>query len=84
MASTKDALHRLVEAIPDDELERVERLLRGDRLPERLDLATLIAQQQFRPIVDPLALAVGIWPDDEDVDDFLNARESWRHEYGDA
>ncbi len=80
MMSTKEALHRLVDRLPEDELRRIERLLQGERLLDRLDLATLIAQQRFRPLDDPGALAEGIWPDDEEVDDFLNARESWRRE----
>lgn len=72
MANTKDVLHRLVEALPEDELQQIERLLQGDSLPDHLDLATLISQRQFHPLEDPVALAKGIWPEDESVDEFLN------------
>ena len=80
MTSTRDILHRLVDSLPDEEVQRVERLLQSSPLPERLDLATLIKQQDFRPVRDLADLTEGIWPEDESVDDFLNARELWRHE----
>lgn len=80
MTSTKDTLHRLIDSLPDDELQRVERLLQASPLPDRLDLATLIRQQDLR-LLDNLAdLTEGVWPEDESVEDFLSARESWRHE----
>ena len=81
---TRDDLHRLVDALADGELQRIERLLDTSTIPDRLDLPALIAQQGFRPLIDPLALTEGIWPDDESVDDFLAAREVWRRESEDA
>jgi hypothetical protein len=81
---TKEELHRLVDALSEGELRRIEQLLNTSSLPDRLDLPTLIAQQGFRPLTDPLALAEGIWPEDESVDDFLAARETWRREDEDA
>lgn len=80
MTSAKDTLHRFIDSLPDEELQRVERLLQSSPLPDRLDLATLIRQQDFR-LLDNLAdLTEGVWPEDESVEDFLSARESWRHE----
>lgn len=84
MVITKKTLHRLIETMPDDELEQIERLLHGEQLPERLDLATLIAQHQTIPPDDLFALAAGIWPEDESVEEFLAARESWRRASEDA
>ena len=78
--SIKDDLHRLVDALPDEQLLAVERFLRQPQLADRLNLQELIAQQAVRPLTDPLASAQGIWPDDEKVDDFLEARERWRIE----
>ncbi len=82
--STKDTLHRLIDSLPDDEVRRVERLLQSSPLPDRLDLATLIRQQDFRPLDDLADLTEGVWPEDESVEDFLSARESWRHEFENA
>ena len=78
--SVRDALHRLVDALPDRELRLAERLLRAGSLPESIDLDALIAQQGLRPITDRRALSAGVWPEDESVDDFLAAREAWRRE----
>ncbi len=78
--SIKDDLHRLVDELPEAQLFAIERLLRRPMLPDRVDLQELIAQQGFRPLTDPLASAQGIWPEDESVDDFLEARERWRLE----
>ena len=72
------------ELLSEAELRRIERLPVTSSLPDRLDLPELIAQQDFRPLTDPLALREGIWPEDESVDDFLAAREAWRHEGEDA
>ena len=80
MTSTRDTLHRLVDALPEDEVQRVERLLQSSPLPDRLDLAMLIKQQDFHPVKNLADLAEGVWPEDESVDDFLNTRESWRYE----
>jgi len=80
MTSTKDTLHRLIDSLPDDKLQRVERLLQSSPLSDRLDLATLIRQQDFHPSDNLAALIEGVWPEDESVEDFLSARESWRHE----
>ena len=82
--SIKEELHRLIDALPESELIAVRHLLRKPRLPEYIDLPALIAQQGFTPLHDPLALAEGIWPEDEPVDDFLTARETWRREGEDA
>ncbi len=82
--STKDTLHRLIDSLPDDEVRRVERLLQSSPLPDRLDLATLIRQQDFRPLDNLADLTEGVWPEDESVEDFLSARESWRHEFENA
>ena len=84
MTNTKDALHRLVDSLPDEELQRIEQLLQSTPLPDRLDLATLIEQQGFHPLGDLTDLTEGVWPEDESVDVFLSARESWRHERDDA
>jgi hypothetical protein len=78
--SIKDDLHRLVDELPEERLRAVEWLLRISPLPEHVDLQELIAEQGFRPLQDPLALASGIWPDNEEVDDFLAARVQWRRE----
>jgi hypothetical protein len=78
--SIKDDLHRLIDELPEERLHALERLLRMPSLPERIDLQGLIAAQGVRPLRDPLALAEGIWPDDEAVDDFLAARDQWRHD----
>ena len=78
--SIKEDLHRLVDELPEPQLRAIERLLRASTLPDRLDLQALIVQQGFRPLHDPLALAEGIWPEGEEVDEFLATRELWRQE----
>ncbi len=78
--SIKEELHRLIEELPESELVHWRQLLLTPRLPEFIDLPTLMARQGFTPLRDPLALAEGIWPEDESVDDFLAAREGWRRE----
>lgn len=78
--SVRDELHRLIDELPDHDIRAVERLLRARTLPKHISLDALAAQQGFRPITDPFTLAEGIWPEDESVDDFLTAREAWRHE----
>ena len=78
--SIKDDLHRLVDELPEEQLVAIERFLRRPTLPDRVKLQELIVQQGFYPLVDPLAKASGIWPDEEKVDDFLEARERWRLE----
>jgi predicted nucleic acid-binding protein len=61
--SIKEELHRLVDTLSERELLVVVRLLRSPSLPDRIELPTLIAQQRFTPLTDPLALAEGIWPE---------------------
>ncbi len=78
--SIKDDLHRLVDELPEPQLHAIERLFRTSTLPERLDLQELIAQQGFHPLHNPLALAEGIWPEGEEVDEFPATREMWRQE----
>ena len=82
--SIKEELHRLVDELPDSELAALPRLLRGPRLPDRIDLSTLLARQAVAPMSDPLGLVEGIWPEEESVDEFLAAREAWQREGEDA
>ena len=82
--SSKEELHRLIDELPESELVALQHLLHTPRLPDFIELSTLIAQQRFTPLHDPLSRAAGIWPEDEPVDDFLAAREVWQHEGKDA
>jgi hypothetical protein len=44
------------------------------------DLATLAAQQGVRPVATFEDLLVDIWPEDEDIDEFIATLRRWRHE----
>ncbi len=51
------------------------------RLPSgKVDVAAWTKQLGVGPIDDFKELAVGVWPDEESVDDFLTARRQWRTE----
>jgi hypothetical protein len=51
------------------------------RLPSgKVDVAEWTKQLGVGPIDDLKELAVGVWPDEESVDDFLAARRQWRTE----
>jgi hypothetical protein len=82
--SIKEDVHRLVETLSEEELRTLRDALRAPTLPDFVDLPTLIDQQAVAPLTDPLALAEGVWPEDEEVDEFLAARAAWQHEGEDA
>ena len=44
------------------------------------DLAMLAAQQGVRPVTRFEDLLVDIWPEDEDIDEFITTLRRWRHE----
>ena len=44
------------------------------------DLATLAAQQGVRPVAKFEDLLVDIWPEDEDIDEFIATLRRWRRE----
>jgi hypothetical protein len=44
------------------------------------DLAALAAQQGVRPVTRFEDLLTDIWPEDEDIDDFIATLRQWRHE----
>ena len=44
------------------------------------DLATLAAQQGVRPVARFEDLLVDIWPEDEDIDEFIATLRRWRRE----
>ncbi len=44
------------------------------------DLEELADAQGVSPVADPKSLRGDVWPEDESVDDFLEARERWRRE----
>ena len=47
----------------------------------RAKLAQLIAECGIEPLtLEDLRAMSGVWPEDESVDDFLQAREQWRGE----
>jgi hypothetical protein len=68
----------MANVIDEEELER-------NRTPEQREaLARLIKQaeaQGIKPMTkEKLDAMAGVWPEDEDVDEFLEARERWRRE----
>lgn len=68
----------MADVIDEEELER-------RRTPEqRAALARLLKQieaQGIKPMTkERLDAMAGVWPDDESVDEFLEARERWRNE----
>ncbi len=82
--SIKEELHRLVDELSESELAALRYQLGGGRLPDRIDLSTLLAQQAVTPMSDPLSVVAGIWPEEDSVDEFLAAREAWQREGEDA
>jgi hypothetical protein len=56
------------------------RPLLPDGLPPRSpdDLLALARAQGVKPVTDPERLLGDFWPEDEDVDDFLEARRQWQ------
>jgi len=44
------------------------------------DLDTLAARQGVQAVPNISALAAGVWPDDEPLDDFIAAVRQWRRE----
>ena len=51
------------------------------RLPSgKIDVAAWTKQLGVAPIHDIRELAVGVWPEEDSVDDFLAARKAWRAE----
>ena len=82
--SIKEELHRLVDELSESELAALRYQLGGGRLPDRIDLPALLAQQTATLMSDPLSEVEGIWPEEDSVDEFLAAREAWQHEGEDA
>jgi hypothetical protein len=78
--SIRDELHALIDVLPDSDLQALRTVLAVSSMPDFVDLPTLIEQQGVVPLTDPLALAEDIWPDDEEVDEFLAARAAWQYE----
>jgi hypothetical protein len=48
------------------------------------DLERLAREQGVEPITDPAALRGDFWPEDETIDEFLEAVRQWRREGGHA
>ena len=49
---------------------------------KRIDVNALAAQQGVQPITNPQELYADFWPEEESVDDFLEARRRWAREGG--
>jgi hypothetical protein len=92
---TKERLHQLIDALPDDERETAARflegLLRGHVSPivSGADFfgaapGRAVLRPDAPPIRDIDELRGGFWPDDEGPDDFVNAVRAWRREGGRA
>jgi hypothetical protein len=94
MATTRDDLRRLIDDMPEGELDAVAALLRrqlaagqpvgpaGLVMPERHDLEQLAREQGVSPVKFD-DLKGDFWPEDEDPDEFINALRRWRSEDGD-
>ena len=72
---------RVPEAGPDaPEEARVRELFRGIRRKTPEDLRRLADEQGVKPFVWDEWEGNGCWPEDEDVDEFLEARRGWQRE----
>lgn len=85
--TVKEELHHLVDRMSDDRAREAIGVLRGLVQPgeaffsaPRLDLETLAREQGVGPVTDPNVLVGDFWPDDETIDDFLEAVRNWRRE----
>jgi hypothetical protein len=47
-----------------------------------IDLETLAVQQGVAPATNPAALLGNFWPEEENMDDFLQALRDWRQDNG--
>jgi hypothetical protein len=47
---------------------------------QHVDLQSLVIQQGVTPIADPDVLHGDFWPEDESIDEFLNALRTSRHD----
>ncbi|HXG66969.1 MAG TPA: hypothetical protein VNO70_17840 [Blastocatellia bacterium] len=55
--------------------------LTEDQIKAREKLEKLVKEQGAKPVTIEELNAMGdLWPEDEDVDEFLAAREEWRRE----
>lgn len=76
--TVQEVTERLYQLTPD-QLSAVNDLLvsltRYSRVPESSP-----TRLEERPITSPEALRFGFWPEDESLDEFLQARDSWRRQ----
>jgi hypothetical protein len=83
MASVKEKLRELVDRLSEEDageaLAYISSSIQEQMEPED-DLDALIAQQGVKLLADPTHLAQGVWPEDENVDEFITALEAWRAE----
>ena len=66
---------------PESERRRVRNSLSFDTLPS---IERLAREQGVSPVADPKTLRGDFWPEEENADDFLAARERWRREAHDS
>ena len=81
MATTREDLMRLVEGLPDAFQEQARVALeKVTTMPERHDLDELAREQGVGVVKNFEDLLGDFWPEDESVDDFLDAVREWRRE----
>ncbi|MCC6445687.1 MAG: hypothetical protein IT210_19810 [Armatimonadetes bacterium] len=54
--------------------------IRPRRLKPIKDAATLAREQGIQAVEDPTTLLGDFWPEEEDIEEFLDTLERWRHE----
>lgn len=87
---TKEQLHELVDALPEEEHRAAARLLIGLLRPPAISGRAFFdadpGQAVLRPDVPPIAdiadFRGDFWPEDEGPDDVVNAVRGWRREGG--
>lgn len=89
VAKSKEELHRLVNALPEDEVQTVRRILEALVHPSVVPGGAFFAAErsvaapagdEAGPITDIDELRGDFWPEDEGPDEFVNAVREWRHE----